>query len=193
LLEPDAAFNEGVASLYAHDPILATYFLGCRADWLKLWADAHQGGTSDDAARPSPATMSVTPGRVAALVENVCVHLLANGLAKRTKSLVVVEIATGKRNREFMRRFEVVLAADGVTPWTTGNSGADASGACQESLAAKRNTTRVALQPCPLLLDRPSRLYTCPEKETLQIDLNAAVLKCRRNEPNLSWNSTSSR
>jgi hypothetical protein len=117
LFEPDPAFNEGVASLYAHDPILATYLLGCRADWLKQWADAHQGG-SDDAALPSPGDMSVTLGRVAALVENVCVHLLAAGLAKRTKSLVVVETPAGKRNPEYTRRFEVVLAAEGVTPWT---------------------------------------------------------------------------
>jgi hypothetical protein len=118
LLESDAGFNNGVASLYAHDPILATYLLGCRADWLKQWADTHQGAVSDDPAPPSPAAMRVTLGRVAALVENICVHLLSNILAKRTKALVVVEISFGKRSPEYMRRFDVVLAAEGVTPWT---------------------------------------------------------------------------
>jgi len=117
LLESDAGFNEGVASLYAHDPILATYLLGCRADWMKQWAETHQDAVSDDQASPSPVAMCATLGRVAALVENICVHLLSNGLAKRTKSLVVVEIPFGKRSPEYMRRFEVVLAADGVTPW----------------------------------------------------------------------------
>ncbi len=117
LLESDAGFNNGVASLYAHDPILATYLLGCRADWLKQWADTHQGAVSDDPAPPSPAAMRVTLGRVSALVENICVHLLSNSLAKRTKSIVVVEIPYGKRSPEYMRRFDVVLAAE-VTRWT---------------------------------------------------------------------------
>ncbi len=117
LLESDARFNEGVASLYAHDPILATYLLGCRADWMKQWSETRQVAVSDDQASPCPAAMGVTLGRLAALVENICVHLLSTGLAKRTKSLVVVEIPLRKRSSEYMRRFEVVLAADGVTPW----------------------------------------------------------------------------
>jgi hypothetical protein len=117
LLESDAGFKEGVASLYAHDPILATYLLGCRADWLKQWADTHRGAVSEDPAPLSLVAIGVTLGRVAALVENICVHLLSNGLAKRTKSLLIVEIPSEKRNPEYMRRFEVFLAAEGVSPW----------------------------------------------------------------------------
>ena len=117
LFEPDAAFNEGVASLYAHDPIVATYLLGCHSDWLKKWIDARQGVLSGDAGSGSSASMSASLGRIAALVENVCVHLFSKSLAKLTKSLVIAEIPVGKRNPEYQRRFEIVLAADGVTPW----------------------------------------------------------------------------
>jgi hypothetical protein len=118
LLAADAAFNEGMGCLYAYDPTLATYLLGCRADWLKQWADKHCDEGSHDVAPPAPDAMMVTIGRVAALLENVCVHLFAKSLTKRIKSLVVVEIPAGKRNPEYVRRFEVVLATEGVTPWT---------------------------------------------------------------------------
>jgi hypothetical protein len=117
LFEPDAAFNDGVASLYAHDPIVATHLLGCRSDWLKKWIDGRQGVASGDEDTGSPASMGVSLGHIAALVENICVHLFSKRLAKLTKSLVIVEIPVAKRNPAYQRRFEVVLAADGVTPW----------------------------------------------------------------------------
>jgi len=117
LFEPDAGFNKGVASLYAHDPIVAMYLLGCRSDWLKSWIEARQMIPSGDADAGSAASMSAALGRIAALVENVCIHLFSKSLAKLTKSLVIIEIPAGNRNPEYQRRFEIVLAADGVTPW----------------------------------------------------------------------------
>jgi hypothetical protein len=50
-------------------------------------------------------------------MENVCIHLFSRSLAKLTKSLVILEIPAEKRNSAYQRRFEIVLAAEGVTPW----------------------------------------------------------------------------
>jgi hypothetical protein len=86
-------------------------------------------GTIGYAARfPGASSMGhmIALGRIAAFVESVCVHLLSEGISRRTKSLIVVEAPTEKRKPEYMRRFEVVLAADGATAWKLeGASAAD--------------------------------------------------------------------
>jgi len=115
MFEPDAAFNEGVAALYAHDPVVATYLLGCRSDWLKKWIDAREGRPTGDVEADSVEPMSTAFGRIAALIENLCVHLFGKNLAK---SLAIVEIVATKRNPDYPRRFEMLLATEGVIPWT---------------------------------------------------------------------------
>jgi hypothetical protein len=94
------------------------YFLGCRGDWLAQWADGDEGTVSAETTKSSPEVMARTLDRMSALVENVCIHLLSKALGQRTKSLAVVEIPQEKRNPDYKRRFEVVLAAEGVIPWT---------------------------------------------------------------------------
>ena len=115
VFEPSVAFRESVGNLYAHDPVLATHLLGCHSDWLSKWIDAHNGIQRGDA---TAASMRTCLGQIAALLENVCIHLFSIHLEKMTKSLILVEIPAAKRNPLYQRRFEIVLASDGAKPWT---------------------------------------------------------------------------
>ena len=120
LFEPDTSFSEGVAALYAYDPTLATYLIACRSDWLTKWIQAGQNTSEGDVAAVVPDSMSTTLERIAAMVENICIHLLSRRLARLAKSLVIVEVPKDKRNPVYQRRFDMVLATDGVTPLLSG-------------------------------------------------------------------------
>jgi len=113
LMKADEAFSIDVAALYAHDPQLATYLLGARSDWLGQLSKGYQQGSTNSV----PGSDDLRFQLVAALVENVVVHLFRKRLARQVKSLTVVEIPTEKRDLNFRRRFFVVLATEAVKAW----------------------------------------------------------------------------
>jgi hypothetical protein len=114
LLEADAGFNDGIALLYAHDPVVATYLLGCRSYWLKRWIETHQLSMSDGTAADATEIMDTVFGRVCAFVENICIHLFSKRLPK---SLTIVEIQKTRRDPTFQKRFDVVLATSNTVSW----------------------------------------------------------------------------